>query len=51
MNTFSRMIVQTEMDYRGSKLQRGARSKRRNRLAESHRQPFVVSPTHAKRAS
>lgn len=50
MYSFDRMIVQAEMDYRGAKLRRGIRPKRRNRFTELHHEPFEGAPEVVKRA-
>ena len=50
MYSFDRMIVQAEMDYRGAKLLKGARPKRRNRFRELHHVPFTGAPEVVKRA-
>lgn len=50
MYNFDRMIVQAEMDYRGEKLRKGARPKRRNRFMEIHHLPVTGAPEVAQRA-
>lgn len=50
MYHFDQMIIQAEMDYRGEKLRKSTRPKRRNRFMESHHQPFTGAPEVVKRA-
>jgi len=50
MYNFDPMIVQAEMDYRGEKLRRGVRTKRRNRNDSDHHEPSNGAPEVVKRA-